>query len=36
MEEAQMVGEENPVLPSAEEHHEGTQGAPAKRRGLGD
>ena len=26
MEEAQMVGEENPVLPSAEEHHPGTQG----------
>ena len=26
MEEAQMVGEENPVSPSAEEHHPGTQG----------
>ena len=26
MGEAQMVGEENPVSPSAEEHHPGTQG----------
>ena len=34
MEEAQMVGEENPLRPSAEEHTRGTRGAPPKAQGC--